>query len=122
MARWELAPGSPWKAIFGGLVMARSSSRSAFCQYPARGLKVCGRVDAARDGTDNRDIDPHAGLERAQLLEFLLALQRRRRQRYKASQRFAAVGVEPDMMIARALAMRGGCAGKIQRAQPPLAE
>src|SRR3954454_12491690 len=76
MARWELAPGSPWNAIFGSVVMAPSSSRSAFCQYPARRFEVGGHVDAARHGVDDGDVDPHAGLERAQLLEFFLPFQR----------------------------------------------
>src|SRR3954471_8318016 len=76
MARCELAPGSPWNAIFFGVVMAPSSSRSGFCQYPAGGFEVGPRVDAARDGIDDGDVDPHAGLERPQLLEFFLPLQR----------------------------------------------
>src|SRR3954451_9555358 len=76
MARWELAPGSPWNAIFL-VVMAPSSSRSAFCQYFAGGFEIGRRVDAARHGVDNGDVDPHAGLERPQLLELFLPLQGR---------------------------------------------
>src|SRR6185436_9259831 len=121
MARCELAPGSPWNAIFFGVVMAPSSSRSAFCQYFAGGFEIGGRVDAARHGVDNGDVDPHAGLERPQLLEFFLPLQRRGRQRHEALQRCASISIKPDVVIAGPLAMRGGGAGEIQRAQPPFA-
>src|ERR1044072_1125560 len=71
MARWELAPGSPWNAIFF-VVMAPSSSRSAFCQYFAGGFEIGGRVDAARHGVDNRDVDSPPGPGGAQLPELLL--------------------------------------------------
>src|ERR1041385_2050115 len=122
IARCELAPGSPWNAIFFGVVMAPSSSRSAFCQYFAGGFEIGRRVDATRNSVDNGDIDPHPGLERPQLLEFFLPLQRRGRQRHKALQGRAAVRIEPDVVIARPVAMRGGGASEIQRAQPPFAE
>src|SRR3954447_2621425 len=76
IARWELAPGSPWNAIFFGVVMAPSSSRSAFCQYPAGGFEVGGGIDPPRPRVDHTYCDPHAGLERPQLLELFLPLQR----------------------------------------------
>src|SRR3954471_16660739 len=72
MARCELAPGSPWNAIFFGVVMAPSSSRSAFCQYPAGGFEVRRGVHPARHVIDDRDVHPHTRLERAQLFEFFL--------------------------------------------------
>src|SRR5437868_8583044 len=72
MARCELAPGSPWNATFFGLVMAPSSSRSAFCQYLAGGFEIGGRVDPARHGIGDGDVDPHAGVDRPQLLELFL--------------------------------------------------
>ena len=51
-----------------------------------------------------RDVDAHAGFERAQLLELLALLQRRRRQRDEALERRAAIGVEADMMVERPVA------------------
>ena len=45
-------------------------------------------------------------------------LQRRGRKRHEALERGAPVGVEPDMMIERALAVGRGRAGEIERAQP----
>src|SRR3954462_11545775 len=106
MARCELAPGSPWNAIFFAVVMAPSSSRSAFCQYLAGGFEVGRSVDAARHRIDNGDVDPHACLERPQLLEFFLSLQPRWRQRHKPLQGRAAVRIQADMVIARSVAPR----------------
>ena len=80
MAIWEFAPGSPWNATFtafchgfpGALYQPLS-----FCQYPAGGFEVGRRIDAARHRVHDTDVDPHAGLERPQLLELLLLFQRR---------------------------------------------
>ncbi len=87
MAMWELAPGSPWNAIFMLLwswwpCISRSQS---ICQYPAGGFEVGRGVDAARHGVDDGDVDPHAGLQRPKLLELLLLLQRRGRQRGRSA-------------------------------------
>src|SRR5579863_9462267 len=125
MAMWELAPGSPWNAIFMvliGLVMAPCISRSGFGQYPARGFEVGRSVDAARHGVDNSDVDPHAGLERPQLFQLLLLFQRRGGEADEALQRQAAIGVEPDVMVARPVAMGRGGSGEIKCAQPPGAD
>ena len=65
-----------------------------------------------------RDVDAHAGLERAQLLELLAPLQRRRRQRDEALERRAAIGIKADVMIERPLAGGRRGAGEIERAQP----
>src|SRR6266404_5736735 len=104
MAMWEFAPCSPWNAIFMVLVMAPCISRSAFRQYPASGFEIGRRIDAARHRVDDADVDPHAGLERPELLEFLLLLQRRRGQRNEALQRLTAIGIKADMMVARPVA------------------
>ena len=85
------------------------------------GLQVFRRVDAERHGVDERHVDAHAGLERAQLLEPLALLQRRGRQRDEALERRAAIGVEADVVIERAVAVRRGGAGEIERAQPAAA-
>src|SRR5262245_49569562 len=103
---WELAPGSPWKAIFSFLVMLPCISRSGFGQYAPRGFEVRGGVDAARHRIDDGDIDPHPSLQRTELLELLLLFQRRGRQPHEALQRSAAIGVEADMVVARAVAIR----------------
>src|SRR3954451_3834284 len=116
MARCELAPGSPWNATFLGLVMAPSSSRSGFCQYPARGFEVRRRVDAARHRIYDGHVDPHPSLERAELFQLLLEFQRRGRHRHKTLQRLAAIRIQSDMVVARPAPPGSGGAGKIQRA------
>src|SRR5881397_2638128 len=66
MAIWELAPGSPWNAIFlvvDGLVMAPFISRSGFCQYLPGAFEIGRRVDAARHGIHDHGVDPHSGLQ-----------------------------------------------------------
>src|SRR5260370_26221862 len=99
MAIWELAPGSPWNAIFS-LVMAPSISSSAICQYLAGGFEIGRGIDAAGHRVDDGDVDPHAGLQGPELLEFFLALERRGRQLDEALQRRAAIGIEADVMVA----------------------
>src|SRR5947199_9061578 len=99
MAMWELAPGSPWNAIFSFLLMVLAigvseppcSSRSAFGQYLAGSFEVGGGIDPARDGIDDGDVDPHPGFQRAELLQLLLQFQRRGRQLDEALQHRAAV-------------------------------
>src|SRR5687768_7275199 len=104
MAIWELAPGSPWDANFSLLVMSSfwgpCISRSGFGQHLAGGFEVGRGIDAPRDRVHDHDVDPHAGFQRSELLEFLLLLERRGRQRHKALQRGAAIGVKADMMVA----------------------
>ena len=70
----------------------------------AGAFEIVGRVDAERHRADDLDVDAHAGLERAQLLELLAPFQRRRGKRHEALQRGAAIGVEADMMVERPLA------------------
>src|SRR5579859_5003310 len=126
MAMWEFAPGSPWNAIFFGLLvvlaMAPCISRSRFGKYLAGGFQVGRGIDPARHGVDNGDVDPHSRLQRPQLLQFLLKLERRGRQPDKPLQRRAAIGIKADVMVAWPLAVRRGGAGEIKRAQPPWAE
>src|SRR5690349_2976499 len=125
----EFAPGSPWNTMvlrfFACLVMAccyqrlrwtspsrrRWGSCAAPCEHGARLLQLLGRVDAERHRRDQRDVDAHAGLERAQLLELLAPLQRRGREPHEPLERVAAVGVEPDVMVERPVAVRRGGAG-----------
>src|SRR5438552_17997177 len=122
MAMWELAPGSPWNAIFSFLVMMPCISRSGFGKYLARGFEVGRGVDPARHGIDDGDVDAHSRLQRAELFELFLPFQRRRRQADETLQRRAAIGIEADMVIARPLAVGRSGAGKIERTQPPSAD
>ena len=57
---------------------------------------------------DHRDVDAHAGVERAQLLELLALLVGRRRQLDETLQRRAPVNIEPDVVVVRAGAGRVG--------------
>src|SRR5260370_34734958 len=126
MAIWELAPGSPWNAIFSFLVMlsflAPSIRSSAICQYPAGGFEIGRGIDAAGHRVDDGDVDPHAGLQGPELLEFFLALERRGRQLDEALQRRAAIGIEADVMVARPIAPWRRGAREVQRAQPSRAD
>jgi hypothetical protein len=72
----------------------------------ARAFEVLGRVDAERHGLDDRDVDAHAVLERAQLLELLALLERRGGRAHEALERAAAIGVEADVMVERPLPRR----------------
>src|ERR1700716_3388237 len=120
MAIWEFAPCSPWNAIFMVLVvvlvMAPCISRSGFCQYLASGFKIGRRIDAARHRIDDGEVDPHAGFQRPKLLELFLLLQRGWRERNETLQCLTAIGIEPDMMVARPVAPGGSGARKVKRA------
>src|SRR6185295_2214184 len=101
MAMWELAPGSPWNAIFSFLVMSfflagPFSSDSGFCQYGAGGFEVLGGIDAQRHRIDGGRVDAHAGFHRPELLELLALFQRGGRQLDETLQRPAPIGIEPD--------------------------
>src|ERR1700730_3333456 len=119
MAMWELAPGSPWYAIFRFLVLGPGINRSAICQYPAGGLEIGRCIDAAGDCAVDGYVDPHAGLQRPELLQLFLALERRWRKLDETLQCRAAIGIEADVMVARTVAERRRRTREVQRAQPP---
>ena len=79
--------------------------------------EIGGGVDAERHGIDDGRVDAHAVFQRAELLELLALLKRRRRQRDVAIEDGAAIGVEPDVMIERTRSIRGGGAGEIKDAE-----
>src|SRR3954470_13506724 len=108
MAMWELAPGSPWNAIFSCLVMVPCINGLGFSQYLAGGFEIGGGIDPARAGVDDGDIDPPAGPQRPELLQFFLAFERGGRQSHKTLERRAAISVEANVMIARPVAPRRG--------------
>src|SRR4051812_13593903 len=70
----------------------------------ARLGEVLGRIDAERYAVDEGHVDAHAGLERAQLLELFALLERGGGKADEASERGAAVGIKPDVMIERPFA------------------
>jgi hypothetical protein len=77
MAIWELAPGSPWNAIFSFLVMSFSwralYQALSFCQHGAGGFEVAG-VSTPR-GTDVDDGESiRMPASRPELLELLALL------------------------------------------------
>src|SRR6266853_5014695 len=124
---WEFAPGSPWKTIFGrvaGAIMrlptrckrvkSTFAVRSTFRKHGAGGFEVVRGVDAERHRSHDGDVDPHAGLERAELLELLAPLQHRWRQPDEPFERRPAIGVKPDVVIEQPVPVRRGGAGEIE--------
>ncbi len=84
-ANWR--PSSPWNdnLLFGHArfryALARRPSQRPDCRATCGArFEILGRVDAERHDFDDRHVDPHAGLERAQLLELLARFERRGRQ------------------------------------------
>src|ERR1700719_4672043 len=64
---WELAPGSPWNAIFMVPVMLPWFDRSAVCQKMPGGFEIVKSIHAERHGMDDGGVDPHAGFQRPEL-------------------------------------------------------
>ena len=91
----------PFGAPVRVLAACKSTSRG---EQLARALQIGRRIDAERHAVDDGDVDAHAGFERAQLLELLALLERRGRQRDEARERGAAIGVEADVVVERAVA------------------
>ncbi len=72
-------------------------------QQCARPLKIGGSIDAERYGVNERHVDAHAILHGAQLLEALAEFQCGRRQFHVARQRGAAIRIDADVVIERAI-------------------
>src|SRR5215831_14615296 len=84
---------------------------SAAGRQDLAGAREVGRsIDTERKRVNERHVDPHARLERAQLLETLAPLERR-----------APIGVEPDVVVVRPLAPGHHGAAEIERARDALA-
>src|SRR5260221_10326481 len=79
--------------------------------------KIGRSIDTERNGVNEHHVDAHPGLEGAQLLEPLAALEDTGRQGDIALERGAAEGVEADMGVVVAGPARPGGAGEIDR--PP---
>src|SRR6266478_4478634 len=119
---WEFAPCSPWNAIFLRLVMTPCISRSGFRQYVPGGFEIGWRIDAERHRIHDGGVDPHSGFQRPQLFQLLALFQNGWRQLDVAFQRLPPIGVESDVMVARAVAVRCGGAGEIQGPEPLAAQ
>jgi hypothetical protein len=74
-------------------------------------------VDAERDRVDDGGVDAHAVFQRAELLQPLALLERRRLKADVAVERGAAEGVDADVMVERAGTRGRGGAGEIEDAQ-----
>src|SRR3546814_12424684 len=95
------------EASVGQRRRGRESALSG-CQQSPCPLQVGGSIDTQREGVNAGHIDPHAGLQSAELLQPLAQLERRGRQRDEAFQRLAAVGVDADVMVERLARESGG--------------
>src|SRR5437868_585508 len=82
-------------------------------QHGAGCLKVLRRIDAERHGFDDRHIDAHAGLHRAELLQLLALFERRGRQLDEAFQCRTAIGIKSNVMVERPIARGRGGASEI---------
>ena len=80
---------------------SQSPAKVSTAEHPACFLQVFRRIDAVRHAFHQRDIDPHAVVERAQLLEPLALLVGRRWQFDEALQRRAAICIKADVMVMR---------------------
>jgi hypothetical protein len=78
----------------------------SIAKQPARFFQILGRVDAKRHTLHDHDIDAHAGVDRAQLLQILTPFIGRPWEFDEAFQGCATVCVEPDVMIVRSDAGR----------------
>src|SRR4051812_19482495 len=87
-------------------------------QHGAGCLQVLRRIDAERHRLNDCDVDAHAGFDRAELLQLLALLERRRRELNETLQRRAPIGVKSDVMMERPIARGRDGAGEIERAQP----
>src|SRR5665213_3962975 len=82
----------------------------------ARLLKIVGSIDTERHAVHARYRNAHARFQRAQLFELLALLERRCWQLHEARERFAAEGIDTNMVKQRTVAGRGACTGEIERA------
>ncbi|ENN84443.1 hypothetical protein RHSP_22368 [Rhizobium freirei PRF 81] len=97
---------------FGGMPSERGGGKNASGLF-----KVLGSIDTERDRVNDLHIDAHAGFQRPQLLQRFAPLERRWAEAHEFLQSCAAISVEADMMVERAVAVRGGGTGEVKRAQ-----
>src|SRR3546814_4820743 len=78
-------------------------------------LQIAGSIDAERNRVNERHVDAHPVRQRAELLQLLPPLQRRRRQGDEPRQSLAAIGIESDVVQQRPLPGGGGRAVEVER-------
>ena len=117
----DVGVGAGLPLIGDGLLSVTGFLRQAqrALEHGAGALQVFGGVDAERHVVDEHDVDAHSRLERPQLLELFPHLERRRRQRHKALERRAPIGIQPDVMEKRPRPAGRGGAREIERPQAP---
>src|SRR5205085_2535056 len=118
--RWSCAWTSAWSVVWSWRLVTRGARRTG--EEASRFFQILRRVDAERRRIDDGDVDAHAGLERAELLQLLTFFESRGGELDEALERGAPIGVKPDVMIERPLTRGRGGAGEIERAQAPPAE
>src|SRR4029079_10390243 len=89
--------GGPSQRRAVPMIKATRAARLFRQNFP-RLLELLRRVDAERDTRDNRDVDAHTGIHRAELLELLASFIGGGRQADEFLERRAAIGVEPDVV------------------------
>ena len=117
----ELAPDTPWKAMMpawlGEPIFACAQTRHLRAEE--RRARSARGVDAERHLVD----DATSMRMPASSARSCSSRSRRSsgdgRQRDEAVERRAAIGIEPDMVVARPVAPRGGGAGEIERPETP---
>ena len=82
----------------------------------AGALEVGGSIDTDGHGVNERNVDAHAGIERAHLLKLTLGFARRARQPGEHVDGGPAVGIDADMME-----LWPGVAGRQKAAEIPRA-
>src|SRR6267143_532291 len=100
-------------------IMPRSASPEVIAANASS--NVGQRIDAERHRIHDGGVDPHSGFQRPEFFELLALFQNGRRQLDEALQRLPPIGVEPDVMVARAVAVRRGGTGEIQGPEPLVA-
>src|SRR5262249_13978090 len=79
--------------------------------------KVGWSIDTERYGVNECDVDAHPRFERAELLELLADLERRRVQGHEVGECRAPEGVDADMVVERAIAMGRRSPGEVKSPQ-----
>src|SRR5207248_11789752 len=97
----EFAPASPWNTILFDcdMVVLGPGAPCGTAQFCSQPFQILGRVDLLRRAVDDHDVDAHAGLERAQLLEFFSPFELRGRQADEPGERRTPECVKAEMVI-----------------------
>src|SRR5438128_1161219 len=99
--------------VCSGMAVLRGSEKLARTFEISRGVDL----DAEPASLNQADRDPHACLERAQLLEAFALFEHAARQRDEPLERLSPIGIEPDMLVMRTFAPRDDRLAEIERAR-----